>query len=199
MTKEKLLDIAERVVIALLAVKFVMGFTPSLESHPYNWLLLFSEMATVVIIMLRRSGAVAMGIYPIVIGFIGTALPLVVRPVANTIAPISLAIAIMGIGIMISLAAKLFLNRSFGIVAANRGTKRTGPYRLIRHPMYAGYILTQMGFLMLNFSTWNLVIYAVAWTTQVLRIREEEAFLMQDQAYRDYASAVGSRLIPGVF
>ena len=193
------LDIAERVVIAGFAIKFIWEFSQALVTHPYNWILLLGELAAVVFIMIRKPGAVAAGAYPVAIGFLGTLLPLLVRPVGNVVGPVPLLVAMMGLGMVISLAAKLFLNRSFGIVAANRGTKRTGPYRLIRHPMYAGYMLTQAGFLGLNFSAANLLIYVLAWTIQVLRIREEEAFLMRDAAYRDYAGSVTRRLVPGIF
>nr|WP_310524390.1 isoprenylcysteine carboxylmethyltransferase family protein [Polymorphobacter sp.] len=196
MNRDRVLDFAERIVLAVFAGRFILSFTPSLSTHPYNWLLLIGELATLVFIMIRRPGAMAVGFYPVVVGFLGTLLPLLARPVANEVAPELLAGALMMIGIMTSVSAKLFLNRSFGIVAANRGTKRHGPYRLVRHPMYAGYILMQLGFLMLNFSVWNLGIYALTWAFQVFRIREEERFLMQDPAYRDYATAVRRRLIP---
>ena len=51
-------------------------------------------------------------------------------------------------GFVLQLSAKLTLRRSFGVVAANRGVKASGPYRLVRHPMYAGYALTHVGFLL---------------------------------------------------
>ena len=196
MNRDRILDIAERIVLAVFAGKFILSFTPSLSTHPFNWLLLIGELATVVFIMIRKPGAMAAGFYPVAVGFMGTLLPLLARPVENEVVPAVLAGGLMLVGIMTSVSAKLFLNRSFGIVAANRGTKRNGPYRLVRHPMYAGYILMQMGFLMLNFSLWNLGIYLATWAFQVFRVREEERFLMQDPAYRDYASTVRRRLIP---
>ena len=65
--------------------------------------------------------------------------------------------------------------------------------------MYAGYALTQLTFLLLNPCLWNLSIYALSWGAQLLRIRAEEALLQEDPAYRDYASQVRFRLIPGVY
>lgn len=199
MTRNTILDFAERIVLAFFATSFIIGFTPSLTTHPYNWLVLAGEMATLVFIMIRRPGGIAVGVYPIVVGFLGTLLPLLVRPVDNVIVAPAVAIFVMMFGLMISFSSKLFLNRSFGIVAANRGTKRSGPYRLIRHPMYAGYMLTNVGFLMVNFSAWNLGVLMVAWAMQLLRIREEEAFLLSDPEYRDYADVVPRRLIPGAY
>src|SRR5438093_1166549 len=84
----------------------------------------------------------------------------------------------------------------FGLAAANRGVKRAGPYRLLRHPMYAGYALTQIAFLLLNPGLWNLAVYALSWGVQVLRIRAEERVLLEDPAYRAYAGEVRYRLLP---
>ena len=77
--------------------------------------------------------------------------------------------------------------------------KRGGPYRLVRHPMYLGYVTTQIGFLLANFSVPNLLFYSVAWGIQILRIREEEKLLLQDEAYANYSTSVRHRLIPGVY
>lgn len=102
-------------------------------------------------------------------------------------------------GTLIHLHAKLILRRSFGLVAANRGLKCTGPYRVVRHPMYAGYLLQHIAILAMFPSFWNLAVYALAWGFQVPRLLAEERLLSQDPAYRDYQAAVRSRLIPGVF
>jgi protein-S-isoprenylcysteine O-methyltransferase Ste14 len=108
-------------------------------------------------------------------------------------------VALMAGGFLLQVAAKLTLRRSFGVVAANRGVKASGPYRLVRHPMYAGYILTQLGFLLAAPVLWNLLVYAVLWSFQVLRIRAEERVLRQDPAYQALAGQVRWRLIPGLY
>ncbi len=110
-----------------------------------------------------------------------------------SLAPVAVAASMMTTGLLISLLAKAFLRRSFGIVAASRGVRRGGPYQLVRHPMYSGYVVTQMGFLLLNPSLWNAAVYALAWTTLVMRIGEEEKFLSQDIAYRGLS---GGRALP---
>jgi len=65
--------------------------------------------------------------------------------------------------------------------------------------MYAGYFLTQIGFLLANPSLWNLSVYLVAFAIQVLRLLAEERLLNEDAAYRDFASLVPYRLLPKVF
>ena len=44
--------------------------------------------------------------------------------------------------------AKMALGRSFGLAPANRGVVVRGPYTLVRHPIYTGYLVTHVGFLM---------------------------------------------------
>ena len=64
--------------------------------------------------------------------------------------------------------------------------------------MYAGYIVSQLGFLLVYFSAQNLLVYAAAWTAQYLRTVEEEKILRRDPDYQSYATKVRFRLIPGI-
>lgn len=103
------------------------------------------------------------------------------------------------VGVAIQVSGKFFLGRSFGIVAANRGVKASGPYRIVRHPIYAGYTLTHIGFLLFYPCWQNLIVYTVALSIQIVRILKEERVLSQDQAYRDLMGTTPYRLVPGVF
>ena len=105
----------------------------------------------------------------------------------------------MAIGLFVQISAKIILGRSFGIVAANRGVKVAGPYRFVRHPMYAGYIINHIGFLLAFPSLWNVALYSTELVIQITRLLREEALLNQDKSYRDYASQVRYRLLPKVF
>jgi protein-S-isoprenylcysteine O-methyltransferase Ste14 len=100
---------------------------------------------------------------------------------------------------LVQVHAKLSLGRSMGLVAANRGIRRSGPYQFLRHPMYAGYMLTHLAFWLFNPTEWNLLIYSTAATIQVLRLLAEERFLRRSDEYRAYMENVRFRLIPGVF
>jgi len=91
------------------------------------------------------------------------------------------------------------LGRSFGIVAANRGVVSSGPYRLVRHPIYLGYLVTHAGFLLSNTSVRNVAIYAAAYVFQFARIYAEERILAQDGEYREYLRSVRYRLFPEVY
>jgi protein-S-isoprenylcysteine O-methyltransferase Ste14 len=192
-------DYGERVFLILLSAPFLVAFARYLPTHPYVLAVATAEMLSVFFIQKRKPGAMAMTTYAIAIAHIGTAAPLLARPGGVALIPIPLASTLMILGLLISIAAKLALNRSFGLVAANRGVKNRGPYRLVRHPMYLGYIVTEAAFLASNFSIQLLAIYVAAWGAQLLRLLEEERILLEDPAYATYAKAVSFRVVPGLF
>ena len=196
----RIIDFAERLFVVLISIPFVIAFAAAMSTHPQIILVAISEMLAVALILTRKPGAIAATPYAFLIAILGTALPLFVRPAdgAEILSPWITSMMMSG-GLAISIAAKLFLNRSFGIVAANRGVKSGGPYRLVRHPMYLGYITTQVGFLIDNFTLLNALLYAGSWTLQILRIREEECILAKDDLYAAYSRKVRWRLLPGVY
>jgi protein-S-isoprenylcysteine O-methyltransferase Ste14 len=102
-------------------------------------------------------------------------------------------------GIVIQICAKLTLRRSFGLLPANRGVVVSGPYRILRHPIYFGYFIRDVGFLLPNFGIQNVIVLAVHICVQVCRIVREERVLSKDSRYREYMSRVRYRLVVGVF
>ncbi len=102
-------------------------------------------------------------------------------------------------GWVIQISAKLALRRSFGLLPANRGVVVRGPYRVVRHPMYIGYLITDVGFLLPNFGIQNVILIALHFGVQACRIIREERVLSKDRSYREYMSRVRYRLIVGVF
>lgn len=196
----KLIDFAERLLIVLLAIPFLIAFGVALPSHPQYVLLALSECLAIGLMLIRKPGEIAATPYAFAIAIAGTAAPLFIRPAGGiALAPSWLTAAGAFAGLALSVAAKLFLNRSFGIVAANRGVKRNGPYRVVRHPMYLGYIITQASFLLASFTVRNLLLYVIAWGVQLLRIVEEEKMLSRDPEYRTMSANVRFRLVPGLF
>jgi protein-S-isoprenylcysteine O-methyltransferase Ste14 len=196
----KLIDFAERLLIVLLAVPFVVAFAVVLPTHPQFVLVAASELLAIGLMLVRKPGEIVATPYAFAIAIIGSAAPLFIRPTGGVaLAPAWLTATGAFLGLALSISAKLFLNRSFGIIAANRGVKQNGPYRIVRHPMYLGYIITQAFFLLASFTTRNLLLYLLAWSVQVLRIREEEKMLCRDPKYRAFTARVRYRLAPGLF
>jgi len=197
-----LLDRAERLFVAAVFLHFVWamlaGFAPTIQAL----LLVVGETLPFVYVMLRAPSAnLSQRPSDWAFGVAGTVAPLLAAPAVDAVplAPLVLCLALMTAGLATQVAAKLVLGRSFGIVAANRGVKVAGPYRLVRHPMYAGYTLTHAGYL-LAVPTWrNAIVYVLALTFQVARIVREERVLGEDAGYRAFAACVRYRLLPGVF
>jgi len=105
---------------------------------------------------------------------------------------------LMLFGILLQIASKITLGRSFGLLPAMRGIVVRGPYRLVRHPIYLGYLCTHVGFFCFAMSWHNLLVYALLYACQFGRIFEEERILAQSSEYRAYMHVVRYRLIPGL-
>lgn len=193
------LDMFERLIVIVLTILFLSRLIPHVSDGPYNLLIMLSEGMTALCMIIRRPGPMATTVYAWVIAMVGTWSPLMVMPGGIQWLPESVATAMMVAGLMCSISAKIFLRRSFGIVAANRGVQRDGPYRAVRHPIYFGYLITQAGFLSISYSGWNLLVYTACWLAMILRIRAEEAVLAEDEAYREYRRQVRYRLLPAIW
>jgi protein-S-isoprenylcysteine O-methyltransferase Ste14 len=198
-----LLDTIERVILAGLFVYFAYNMlTDYLEGgHLLSLILLISETAVLVFILIRRPTAnISQRPTDWGLAFLATLMPMLAYPGGEgRLLPDVILVTLLIAGVAIQISAKMSLRRSFGIVAANRGVKMNGPYRFVRHPMYAGYFLTQFGYLLGNPTLRNLAAYSLAWGLQLARILAEERLLLNDETYRGFAARVPYRLIPRVF
>jgi len=76
----------------------------------------------------------------------------------------------------------------------------TGPYAVIRHPMYVGTILIYLFSPLALGSYWALIPMALATAVFPLRVKNEESVLLRDlSGYREYTQKVRFRLIPGIW
>jgi len=76
----------------------------------------------------------------------------------------------------------------------------SGPYRLVRHPGYAGNIPPLLGIVLALGSVWALIPAVAALIIAVVRTALEDQTLQEELlGYRDYARRVRYRLIPGIY
>lgn len=200
----RILDQAERVIVGLLLGSLLFRLVPSdpfsIDALP-SLLILAVETAVVGFLILRRSTEqVSLRWGDWLLGFAGTAAPLLAIPASGSpLIPLQICVLVMMVGTLLNFYAKFSLRRSFGLVAANRGVKIEGPYRVVRHPMYAGYLITHIGFILSGPNIWNIAIYAFTLACQVFRMNAEERILQIDPKYREMMVRVRFRLFPGVY
>jgi protein-S-isoprenylcysteine O-methyltransferase Ste14 len=102
-------------------------------------------------------------------------------------------------GLLVVIGGKISLGRSFGLIPANRGIVSSGLYRLVRHPIYLGYLITHIAFVVANPTLWNVALLLTADVALFARAVCEERTLAHDEAYRAYQTRVRWRVVPGLF
>ncbi|RUM05431.1 methyltransferase family protein [Rhizobium chutanense] len=197
------LDIVEKVVIGYLFVAIVLRILSQMQDDRaiIDGLLIVSEGAAAFLILTRRpTKNASLRPFDLMVTAVGTLFPLLVVPAATQpLAPLALCGMLMVLGFVLQISAKLSLRRSFGLAPANRGIKIGGPYKFVRHPMYAGYLMTHIAFFLVHPSLWNFTIYATALAAQCFRLLAEERLLSQDPAYTAFMATTRYRLVPFVF
>jgi protein-S-isoprenylcysteine O-methyltransferase Ste14 len=84
------------------------------------------------------------------------------------------------------------LRKSFAIMAEARVLVVSGPYRWVRHPMYAAHFLIFLCVLLQRFAPLTLALYIVFVVGQVIRARIEEGKLAETfPEYEDYRKRTG--------
>jgi len=187
------------VLFSLMSVNLLGDFVRT--GHVTGLLLLASESLVVVLTLVRRRPQF---VDRSAAGVVTTALSLAGPPLLRAVdgqgvVPDAVTAIVSAAGLGVVILGKVALGRSFGIAPANRGVVIRGPYGLVRHPIYAGYLLTHVAFLVAHPSPWNVMVIVVADGALVVRALIEERVLSTDEKYRSYCQRVGWHLVPGVF
>ena len=200
--RERMADFFARASLSalfmLLAVNIGREFMAT--GHLTGLLLLVSELLVVVLTVVRRrativdrsSGARIIAAVSIV------GIPFI-RPTGGALAPDLVTAAVSAVGLAIVITGKATLGRSFGLMPANRGIVCRGIYKVLRHPIYAGYLVTHAAFLVAHPSAWNVALIAVSDTALMVRSIYEERTLAKDPEYAEYMTRVRWRVAPGIF
>ncbi|HEY7972471.1 MAG TPA: isoprenylcysteine carboxylmethyltransferase family protein [Xanthobacteraceae bacterium] len=85
-------------------------------------------------------------------------------------------------------------------VAADQRVVSTGPYAVVRHPMYSGSLLYFLGIPIALGSWWGLLVGILMMPVFVLRLFDEEKLLARNLlGYSEYMVRVKYRLVPFVW
>jgi protein-S-isoprenylcysteine O-methyltransferase Ste14 len=201
-SRERLAELGARAttsaLFVVLAVRIGAEFVKT--GHLTGLLLLVSELLVVALTVLRRPAVVVdRALWTrIIAGISMVGIPLI-RPTGTPLAPDPVTAAVSAVGLLVLIADKLTLGRSFGLMPANRGIVCRGIYRVVRHPIYAGYLITHAAFLAAHPEAWNLALILVSDTALLVRATYEERTLALDPEYAAYLTRVRWRVAPGLF
>lgn len=179
-----------------------VSFHAYLQTHRPIGAAFFVEQTLVVLAYLVRRPAKVMtrrwGDWLLAFG--GTFVPVLLRPGgAHPGWGFQAGLVLQIIGLVICISSFVALGRSFGFAAGDRGLVQRGPYSIVRHPIYAGYLFLQFGYVLQSLSLRNIVVVLVAMACNAGRAVVEDRVLATNPAHADYRRRVRWRLVPGVW
>jgi protein-S-isoprenylcysteine O-methyltransferase Ste14 len=196
----RLTNLAVAALMASLWCAFAISHISGFQRNGDWSLLLFCASETLVaLLFVLRSEPIDVSKSPFdwILAIASTFSPFAFAPVGSDLVPFARMLIVAGVCIQI--AGLLSLNRSFGLVAARRQVKTGGMYKLVRHPLYASYMISYVGYVLTNSSNSNVLVCLIATTLLIFRMLREERFLSQDATYRIYMRQVKYRVLPMVF
>ncbi len=102
------------------------------------------------------------------------------------------------VGTAATLVSLRRLGSNFGVVSDVRGFVQSGPYRRVRHPLYASELMTAFGLLLIVWSPLTVAAFILGTVAQIARARvEEQAVTSAFPEYREYAQRT-PMLIPRI-
>lgn len=139
-----------------------------------------------------RITAVAAGILPASLAWLPKTEPTPARQVLGTL-------LIFG-GLSFCVVCLGWLGKSFSVMPEARRLVTSGPYRLVRHPIYLGSLIQALGLLVLYPSLPALGLLTIEMALQILRMGYEERVLRDTfPEYEEYTRRTSARLLPGVY
>lgn len=196
-------DLAARaaivVLFSMMAFRFGADF---LATGRITGLFLLLSEALVVVLTVARRSAVTIDRSMAARGLTAASMagpPLLAPAAVAALASEATTVALSCVGLAIVIAGKITLGRSFALLPANRGIVSTGMYRIVRHPIYMGYLVSHVAYLLANPSLWNIAALVFADAALLVRAVREERTLALDPQYREYQQKVRWRVAPGIF
>jgi protein-S-isoprenylcysteine O-methyltransferase Ste14 len=140
--------------------------------------LVFRDLLLSALFLFRKDAAAKGSKREAALAYASTILPLFyIAPVAKV--PVWTALGsdiIFIVGFLIATLAAIELGQRMGVSPALRGQVcKSGVYRLFKHPMYAGYVIAESGWVLLN--PVNAVIFGLSAAGYYLRTQAENKVL----------------------
>jgi protein-S-isoprenylcysteine O-methyltransferase Ste14 len=199
----RLVRLSANVVGAAGAAYFaVVTFRAYLQTgRPIGVVFFVEQMVVVLAYLIRRPARVVTRRWgDWLLAFGGTFVPVLLRPGgAHPDWGVSAGLVLQVLGLSICITSFLTLGRSFGFAAADRGLVKRGPYAVVRHPIYASYLLLQGGYLLQSLSVRNVVVVLAAAGCNAGRAVVEDRVLATNPDHASYCRRVRWRLVPGVW
>lgn len=126
-------------------------------------LLVLRDFAAGYFFLKRNAATEKATLVPSIMAYVSSAIPLLYfGPVGASKALVLGADLLSIAGFLMVVFATMELGTSIGIAPANRGLVSTGIYHYIKHPMYTGYVVSEVGLLFLNPLNAALLIISVS-------------------------------------
>jgi protein-S-isoprenylcysteine O-methyltransferase Ste14 len=200
---QRLFRIGANLVGAGSAAVFSYSFLQFyIQSHRLIGIVFFAQQTLVALAYLIRRPArlVSRRLDDWLLAFGGTFAGVLFRPEGlHTGWGIQTGLVLQLLGVAVVVASLLTLGRSFGFAAADRGVVVRGPYTVVRHPMYASYLLLQSGYLLQSLSVRNAIVLMAGTLFNAGRALAEERLLRRNEEYTAYCRRVRRRVIPAVW
>jgi protein-S-isoprenylcysteine O-methyltransferase Ste14 len=201
-------------VFGLFLIAHVHGFVGQLASaEPVNAIWIATSLHRLLVIcfyglfvlfyLLRRPAALTtdslfVKSVAIVATFTPLALPALGRPLSDH-GIVLFADLVTIVGMIITVCSLGALGRSIGIIPQARSLVRTGPYRIVRHPVYLGELISVLGIVIARFTPAGAGLFCLLAAAQLYRALQEEKLLAV--AFPEYNAwfLTRARFIPGIF
>jgi protein-S-isoprenylcysteine O-methyltransferase Ste14 len=162
----------------------------------------FSALFIALMVTRRPATAKAQGLFPRMAAFLGcylgVALLVLPRHPGGWLMEVTSTALILG-GTSIALLGLLWLGRSISIMSEARRLVVTGPYSIVRHPLYLGEQLAVTGVALQFVSPLAIALLALQFSFQLYRMGFEEQILSETFPEYEAYKARTSRLIPGIY
>jgi len=184
-----------------LALLFFASLLPFHSSGVADQIWIVGAVLMGFLMLIRQpSKAVTITTSALIATGISMVLPLMMTPDHPSRGPMAIAgIGVEITGVIVGQGSRLYLGRRFALLPANRGVVTGGPFRFVRHPIYLGWLILSIGYVMAYPALRNAAIVMAVLQAILWRIHQEEALLAAESDYREYLARTPWRLVPLIY